>query len=127
MLRGWIIFSTLVLSVLFRLFHKYGENILPHWTDVGFLFSEKTLNRESWVYFLMEHINAIGIAAALLIQDSTPRKLLWLYIIIIIADGLHYLLFFRDEGIGFNLAKVIAFGVPIAYFEITRRWTQFKQ
>lgn len=120
MIRGWIIFSSLVLSVLFRLFHKYGKNLFPDWSDMSFLFSDKLLNRESWVYFLMEHIIAVLISGCLLIKDSTPRSLLWLYFAILLIDGLHFVLFFRDEGIGFNLAKVIIYGVPLT-------WKQLKQ
>lgn len=120
MIRGWIIFSSLVLSVLFRLFHKYGQNILPDWSDVPFLFSNKALNRESWVYFFMEHIIAISVSVCLLIRDSTPRFLLWLYFAILLIDCLHFVLFFRDEGIGFNLAKVIIYGIPLT-------WIQLKQ
>lgn len=123
MWRGWIIFSSLVLSVLFRLFDKHGKAELNNgqdWAPVHFLFSDKTLNRESWVYFTMEHVIAIAIAGCLLIRDNTPRHLLWLFFAILAVDMLHYWLFFRDEGIGFNLVKVLVFGTALI-------WTQLKQ
>lgn len=117
MVRGWIIFSSLVLSVLFRFW-------LPTATKtVGFPFSEEAISIQSWVYFTMEHIISVGIAACLLIHDNTPRWLLWLFFIILCIDLIHYWLFYRDPGIGFNLAKVTAFGLPLLYLELRRLWT----
>lgn len=127
MVRAWIIFSTLVLSVVFKLFIKHGKAELndgQDWAPVHFLFSQVTLNRESWVYFLMEHVIAVGIAGCLLIKDSTPRGLLWLFLAILLADGIHFLLFYRDEGIGFNLAKVLLFGIPLIWIQLQRLWSQ---
>lgn len=112
MIRGWTILSTLVLSTLFRLFDKVGK---ADWPLVDFPFSEKALNFESYIYFLMEHLIAIGIAGCLLIQDSTPRLLLWVFFGILCLDMMHYILFFRDEGIGFNLVKVIIFILAILW------------
>lgn len=112
MVRGWIILSSLVLSTLFRLFDKIGKT---DWPVVHFPFSDRTLNFESYIYFLMEHLIAIAIAGCLLIQDSTPRLLLWVFFGILCLDMLHYILFFRDEGIGFNLAKVIVFIIAIIW------------
>lgn len=106
--------STLTLSTIFKLFVIYGKE---DWPIVHFAFSEKTLNLESWVYFTMEHINAIGIGCCLVINDNTPRWLLLSYIWILIADLVHYLLFFRDDGIGFNLFKVVIYGGCILYNE----------
>ena len=120
MIRGWIIFSTLVMSVLFRLF---PDEIRP----IGFPFSDVKLPGQSWVYFTMEHIIAIAIASCLLINDNTPRWLLWLFFIILCVDLIHYWLFYRDPGIGFNLAKVLAFGIPLGYVEIKNVWTRSKQ
>ena len=56
----------------------------------------------------------------LLIEDQTPRWLIQLFVIILLIDLIHYILFFRDEGIGFNLIKVLVFGLPLA-------WIQSKQ
>jgi hypothetical protein len=112
MIRGWIIFSSLVLSVLFRLWLPTATKV------VGFPFSEESISIQSWVYFTMEHIIAVAIAACLLIQDSTPRKLLWLFLIILCVDLIHYWLFYRDPGIGFNLAKVLTFAIPLTWIQL---------
>jgi len=85
---------------------------------VGFPFSEEAISIQSWVYFTMEHIIAVAIAACLLIQDSTPRKLLWLFLIILCVDLIHYWLFYRDPGIGFNLAKVLTFAIPLTWIQL---------
>jgi len=114
MTRGWIILSTLVFSVLFKLWKDEGQGM------VGFIFSDKTLNTQSWFYFWMEHVSAVAIGFCLLIEDQTPRWLIQLFVIILLIDLIHYILFFRDEGIGFNLIKVIVFGLPLA-------WIQSKQ
>lgn len=116
MIRGWILFSSLTLSVLFKAWPDYGSKI--H----AFLFSKETLNTQSWIYYIMEHLIAIMVAGCLLISDNTPSWLLKLFFSIMLADMIHFLLFYRDEGIGFNLAKVIVFGLPLAYLEITDQW-----
>lgn len=120
MVRGWILFSTLTLSVIFKLWPDYGGN-------VTFPFSTKSLNTQSWIYYVMEHIIAIGVASCFLIQDSTPRWLFWLFFVIMCLDLIHYVLFFRDDGVGFSLLKVIVFGLPLLYVEIQRQWTHFNQ
>lgn len=130
MWRAWIILSTLVFSVLFRLFDKHGKIELnggKDWAPVSFPFSDKSLNLESHVYYSMEHIIAILIAFLLLFKDSTPRWIFWLYFGIQAADFVHYWLFYRDEGIGFNLLKVTIFGAPLFYLEISRLWTRYAQ
>lgn len=130
MWRAWVILSTLVFSVLFKLFHKHGVSFLndgKDWTAVNFPFSNSVLNLESWVYFLMQHINEAAIAFILLFQDRTSKFLLWLYFAILIMDGLHFVLFLRDEGIGFNVFKVIIFGTPLLYLEFKNLWTLLKQ
>lgn len=127
MWRGWFLLSTLVFSAMFRWFDKHGKAELngdKDWTPVGFKFHERVLNLESYVYFTMEHLNAVIIAILLLFKDSTPTWLLRLFVAIMILDWLHFTLFFRDEGIGFNLAKVILFGVPLLFEEL---WRQLKQ
>ena len=88
--------------------------------EVGFTFSSYVITKESWIYYTMEHINAIGIAACLLIIDDTPRWIIWVYFAILCLDMVHYLLFFRDNGPGFNLAKVVLFAIPFT-------WIQLKQ
>jgi hypothetical protein len=37
-------------------------------------------------------------------------------------DLLHYMLFFRDEGIGFNLVKVIIFSLPLLWIQLKQFW-----
>lgn len=118
MIRGWILFSTLTLSVLFKLWPDYGGN-------VHFAFSDKTLNTQSWIYFVMEHLIAVGVAACILIHDNTPRALFWLFFAIMCMDLVYYILFFRDEGIGFNLLKVAVFGFPLLYLELKGLWEKY--
>lgn len=120
MIRGWILLSSLVLGVLFRIFTPFeGRNT--------FLFSSRILDRNTFNYFLMEHIVAIAVAFCLLIKDSTPVSLLKLFVLIIILDLIHYKLFFRDEGPGWNLIKCTLFGLPLLYIEIKRHWTHLKR
>jgi hypothetical protein len=118
MTRAWIILSTLTLGVIFKLWKDEGQGM------VGFVFSDKTLNTQSYIYFLMEHVNAIAIGFCVLIQDDTPRWLIQLFILILLIDLFHYLLFFRDEGIGFNLAKVLCFGLPLLWIQLRQSWNQ---
>lgn len=112
MVRGWILFTCLTLSVAFKLWPDYGDG------SVSFPFSEKTLNNQSWVYYSMEHFIAIAVASCLLMQDRTPVWMLWLFVVIMCVDLIHFLLFYRDEGIGLNLFKVIIYGIPLLYLEI---------
>lgn len=118
MIRAWIILSCLVLSTLFKFFDKYGKEELAGLMTrrMGFIIDTRTLNIESWTYYAMEHLIAIAIAGVILIRDNTPRALIWVYFWILIADFIHYLLFYRDEGIGFNLAKVLVFGACFIYY-----------
>lgn len=123
MWRAWVIFSTLVFSTLFKLFLAHGKAVLnggEDWAPVGFLFSDDLLNRESWVYFFMEHLNYICIAFILLFKDDTHKFLLWLYFGIVVADLLHFIAVYRDEGIGFNLFKVATYAIALLYFKIKR-------
>lgn len=120
MVRGWVLFSTLVLGVLFRIYTPFqGSNT--------FLFSSRVLDRNTWVYYTMEHLIASGVALCLLIKDSTPVFLLKLFFVIIVLDLIHYELFFRDEGIGWNLIKCALFGLPLFYLETKRNWTHLKK
>ena len=121
MVRGWLLFSSLVISTLFRLW----RDDFPQ--KVGFLFSDMQLSIQWYVYFIIEHVIAISYATCIRIRDNTPNWLLNLFLGIIIADFLYFVLFYRDEGIGFNLVKVIAFGVPLAYLEIKDQWKHLKR
>jgi len=117
MIRGWIILTTFVLGVMFKLWKDYQGTM-------SFAFSETKLPTQSWIYFLMEHINAIAIAFCILIQDDTPRWMIQLFIAILLFDLIHYLLFFRDEGIGFNLAKVLCFSLPLLWIQLKQLWSR---
>lgn len=127
MWRAWVLLSTLVFSVLFRWFDKHGKDELNggnDWTPVKFPFHDRVLNLESYTYFTMEHLIAVLVALLLLFKDSTPKWIFILFVAILVADWLHFVFFFRDEGIGFNLAKVVTFGIPLL---ITELWRQLKQ
>jgi len=78
------------------------------------------MDAQTYVYYLMEHVSAITIGLCVLIKDETPRWLIQLFILILLVDLFHYILFFRDEGVGFNLIKVIVFAIPLL-------WIQLKQ
>lgn len=121
MIRGWILLSTLALGVIFKMWPDYGS------AQVRFAFSERTLNTQSWVYFSMEHLIAIAYASCFLIKDRTPELLLGLFVVIMCFDMLHYLLFFRDDTVGFNLIKLILFGIPLLCFEIRHLWINLKR
>ena len=108
-------------------FDRHGKAELnggDDWTPVHFSFSDRVLNLESYVYFTMEHLIAVLVALLLPFKDSTPKWIFILFVAIMVADWLHFALFFRDEGIGFNLAKVVVFGIPVLITEI---WRQLKQ
>jgi hypothetical protein len=119
MVRAWLIFSSLILGVLFKIFTENG----PLYDF--FLFSDKKITSQLWIYFTMEHIIALQIASCVLIHDNTPRFFFWLFFFILILDLLHYILFFRDEGPGWNVIKACIFGAPLAYVEIKNLWTRW--
>lgn len=120
MVRGWILFSSLILGVLFRIYTPFqGSNT--------FLFSDRVMDRNTWTYYTMEHLISISVALCLLIKDDTPIMLLRLFLVIIILDLIHYQLFFRDEGAGWNSVKCALFGIPLIYFETKRNWTHLKK
>lgn len=117
MLRAWLIFSSLVFGVMFKFFTDKGP-----FFDF-FLFSEAQITKQLWIYFSMEHIIALQVASCLLIRDNTPRFFFVLFLVILALDLFHYILFFRDESPGWNLAKACIFGFPLLYVELKRLWT----
>lgn len=121
MVRAWIIFSSLVLGVVFRLWNYDPKSV------VSFPLSERTLDVHSWVYFFMEHIIYLGLALCIIIRDNTPMWFLWLFFGILVLDLFHFVLFFRDEGPGWNIIKCSIYGVPLIYVEIKRLWILLKQ
>ena len=126
MVRGWILFSCLTLSVLFRLFSEQTDSYFKFFNGKPFPFSDRLLDKHSYVYFAMELIIAIGYSLCMIIQDSTPKWLLWLFFAIMVADLLHYILWMRDEGPGWNLIKCTLFGLPLLYLELNSLWRQYK-
>lgn len=125
MVRAWIIFSSLILGVVFRSW-KFDET-----NRINFPFSHRTLDTHSWVYFCMEHIIALAYALCIInpkwLLDATPTWLIWLFFAILCLDLIHFVLFFRDEGVGFNLVKAMLFGLPLIYTETKRNWTHLKK
>ncbi len=117
MVRGWIIFSCLALSVLFRLYR-------PFTGKVGFTFSDRVLDLETWTYYTMEHIIALSVASCFLITDNTPKWIFWLFFAVLCLDFIHYILFFRDETPGFNIVKVVIFGIPLLWIQLKQLWNQ---
>lgn len=120
MIRGWLLLFSLVLSVVFKLWPDFGFRIHT------FLYSDETLNTQSLWYYRMEHWTAIIGAGCLLIHDNTPRFIIWIFFTIICIDLMHFELFYRDKGIGFNLIKVIILGIPLLYLEIRNQWKLLK-
>lgn len=116
MVRAWLLFCSLVLSVIFRLWMPTATG------TVGFAFRKEDVSVQTWVYFTMEHTIAIIVAACLLISDNTPRVLFKVFLAILVIDLLHYWLFYRDEGIGFNLLKCLIFGVAVLWTQFKGRW-----
>lgn len=117
MTRAWIILSSLVLGVLFKLWRDdYPQKF-------RFICSDATIPIQWGVYFFMEHLIAISIAACLIIKDDTPKFLFWLYFAIIVSDALYFITFYRDEGVGFNLLKVVIYGLALFYFQMNGNGT----
>jgi hypothetical protein len=127
MVRAWIIFSCLTLSVLFRAFSYETEDYFQFFNGKPFPFSDRLLDKHSYVYFAMELIIAIGYAACMIIRDDTPKFLLWLFFAILVLDLLHYILWMRDEGPGWNIIKCAMFAVGLLYYELPRLWKQFRR
>lgn len=121
MIRAWLILSTLVFSSLFKAFtteYRLTPRDPAPRQEVGFPYHSILLSKHTFVYYVMEHINAIIIAVCLLIKDDTPKWMLWLFVAICVADLIHFRLFYTDDGIGFNLIKVIIYGIPTAWMQI---------
>ena len=125
LIRGWILLSCLALGALFRLNRPFTGN------GQTFLFNERVLDRESHVYYSMEHVIAIAFAFCIInpnwLRDNTPKWVLWVFIGILTLDYLHYYLFFRDEGAGWNLIKMTIFGFCVLYVQLNRQWTHLKK
>lgn len=127
MVRAWIIFFCLTISVVFRVFSEETKEYFQFFNGKPFLFSDRLLDKHSYTYFFMELMIAIGYASCMLIQDQTPKFFLWLFLGIMIFDLLHFILWMRDPGPGWNIIKCAMFGVPLLAYEIKTRWTRFNQ
>lgn len=120
MIRAWILFSTLAIGVVFELIHDPGQK-KP--TDaiintIKFPFSDYELTAHTYWYFIIKYINGAAIILCLLINDSTPRWLLWLFLSLCGLDLIHFLLLYRSEGSGYNLFKIIIFGLSLTWAQI---------
>lgn len=130
MARGYILLSCLVLGVLFRLYpapDKSPESYqnLP---KINFIFVDRTLDTHSWVYFFMEHIIALAYALCIInpkwLRDDTPQWILWFFFVILCLDTVHFVGWFRDETVGWNLAKVVIFTIPLIWIQLKQLWNQ---
>ena len=127
MFRAWMIFSCLTLGVLFRVFSEKTEEYFHIFNGKPFLFSDRLLDKHSYTYFFMELVSAIGIGSCLLVQDNTPKYFIRLFMVILVLDLLHYILWMRDEGPGWNIIKCTMFAIPLFYVELPRLWIRLKQ
>ena len=118
MVRAWILFATLVFSVFFKLYDGWADKVHT------FRFHDATLNDQSWWYYRMEHVIHFLQAACLAIKDTTPGRIIYLFIVITFADWVHYEFFYRDETVGFNFVKCVTFGIPITWLELQRLFRQ---
>jgi hypothetical protein len=126
MIRAWILLSCLVISTLFRAFSEETEEYFHFFYGKPFLFSGHLMDKHSYTYFFMELVIAMAYVGSSLIQDSTPRAFIWLFLGILFLDLLHFMLWFRDPGPGWNLIKTLMFGIPLLFVECRRIWSQSK-
>lgn len=128
MTRGWILLSCLVLSTLFRAFSEETDQYFHFFNGRPFLLSAELMDRHSYTYFFMELV--IGIAYAVCIRnprwlhDVTSAFILNLFIVIMVLDWLHFIIWMRDPGPGFNFIKTLLFGLPLLFVELRRTWNR---
>lgn len=112
MLRSWILFTILVLGVAFKLWNPDKEP----WAT--FPFSNESIRRDAYIYYIFEGVNWILAAIAFLIPGKKYFFTLTLFLVLQCLDLVHFLLFFRDEvnsKLYWNIVKVIVFGVSMLY------------
>ena len=126
MVRAWIIFFCLTISVVFRLYSEETKEYFHFFNGKPFPFSDRLLDKHSYTYFFMELLIMIGVVSCLLIRDDTPRFFFWLILGIAVFDLLHFVLWMRDPGPGWNIIKCAMFGVPLIAYEIRMRWDHYK-
>lgn len=121
--RAWLLFFTLVIGVVFNLIpvkeRKSPNDEVVIVDPVTFPFSDYTLSKHTFWYFVIEHANLIIIAACFFIPDNTPKWLFILFFGICILDLIHFRLFYRSDGSGYNILKALLFAIPMI-------WTQVK-
>lgn len=111
----YILFASLVVSILFLLF--------PHSGTVSFMFSNVTLSYKQWIQDFGDHIvEALqALVIFLLIRKYIPKfkTSALVYLCIYVADCVDYALTYGDawtDGpVTFNTLKVCTFASSIAY------------
>lgn len=125
MIRAWILLSTLAIGVLFNLIpvpeRKSPNDPAPQVETVKFPYSDYELSEHTFWYFIIRYFNVIALVACMVIKDNTPRWLLLLFVGICVIDLIHFRLFYRSEGSGYNLGKIILYGIPTVWSQI-RYW-----
>lgn len=106
-----ILWATLVFSTLFLLFSSEGAYSY-------FPFSDMVLNPQSYVYFLVDHINEILIPIGVYLARKHTRALI-VFVCIQFIDAIDYTLFYANPWFDgpptFNHLKVGIFGLTILY------------
>lgn len=125
MIKAWILLSTLSIGVIFNLIlvpeRKNPNDPPPQIETVKFPYSDYELSRHTFWYFILRYVNVAAIAACACFVDRTPKWLLILFVFICIVDLIHFRLFYRSEGSGYNLMKILSYGIPTTWMQI-RFW-----
>lgn len=127
MIKAWILLSTLAIGVTFNLIwvpdRKSPNDPPPKVETVTFPFSDWELSRHTFWHFILRYVNVIAITACLCFTDKTPNWLLLLFVGVCLLDLIHFRLFYRSEGSGYNLAKIFVYGIPVLWVQI-KFWIQ---
>lgn len=122
MIKAWLLLFTLTFGVTFNLIYvpaRLSPNDPPPQVEtVKFPFSEYELSEHTFWFFIIRYINVIILASCLLFKDNTPRWLLFLFVMICVLDLIHFRLFYRSEGSGYNILKVLLYGIPTLWTHI---------
>jgi hypothetical protein len=122
MVRAWLLLFTLTIGVTFNFIFvpaRLSPNDPPPKVEtVKFPYSQYELSEHTFWYFIIRYINVIVLACCLLIKDNTPRWLFALFVFICVLDLIHFRLFYRSEGSGYNILKVLLFGIPTAWMQL---------
>jgi hypothetical protein len=112
MTKVWVLLLTLSISTLFTHVPSVGA--------IGFPFNEKyTLNYHQYFYFLGEHLVIISMALIILDEAKEYRRALVVFVYLLLADFLTFILWYRDPLseyiLTFNILKVVIFGIAVFY------------